>query len=83
MPAKDYSLAVTPLTNTVWICKQSKRNPNTMTDDRVAIDKSKFISILLEWAHNQIDEDSDTLNITNSSGVVATITIDREKLGLK
>lgn len=83
MPAKDYSLTVSPLTNTVWICKQSKRNPNIMTDDRVAIDKSKFISVLLEWAHNQIGEDSDTLNITTSSGIVATITIDREKLGLK
>jgi hypothetical protein len=49
MAAKDYKLAVTALTNTVWICKQSKKNPNLMTEDRVAINKSEFIGIMLEF----------------------------------
>ena len=49
MAAKDYKLAVTALTNTVWICKQSKKNPNAMTDDRVAINKSDFIGVMLEF----------------------------------
>jgi hypothetical protein len=49
MAAKNYKLAVTPLTNTVWICKASKRHPNAMTEDRLAISKSEFIGVMLEF----------------------------------
>lgn len=80
MAAKDYIIAVTPLTNTVWICKTSKRDKNVMTDDRVKVDKSHFIGVVLEWALNQIEEGSDTLNITVDGEVVAEIKLHKEKL---
>jgi len=82
MAAKDYILAVTPLTNTVWICKTSKRDKNAMTDDRVKVDESHFIGIILEWIHNKLEENSDTLKITNDGKVVAELKIDRVALGL-
>jgi hypothetical protein len=83
MPAKDYIIAVTPLTNTVWICKPSKRDQKCMTYDRVAVDPSKFIGVVLEWAHNQIKENSDTMQISSDGQVVAEIKINRKLLGLK
>lgn len=83
MAAKDYKLAVSPLTNTVWICKESKRNKNEMTDDRIAVDKSVFIGVVLEWINNQIDSKKDTLSITSGGKVVAEFKIDRKALGLK
>ena len=82
MAAKDYTLAVTPLTNTVWICKTSKRNKNLMTDDRVAVDKSHFIGIVLEWIHNSLADNRDTLEIKVDGVLVAELKIDRKALGL-
>ncbi len=82
MPAKDYNLAVTPLTNTVWICKQSKKDPHIMTNDRVAVDKSHFIGIVLEWALNQMEDNENTVSITIDGKEAATIKLDREALGL-
>lgn len=54
-----------------------------MTDDRAKVDESDFIGIMLEWANGKIEDDSDTLQITQDSKVVATIKIDRIALGLK
>ena len=83
MPAKDYILAVTGLTNTVWICKPSKRDKRCMTSDRVKVDESHFINIVLEWAHNKIAANVDTLQITQEGKVVAEIKIDRKALGVE
>ena len=83
MAAKDYILAVTPLTNTVWICKPSKRDQNTMTDDRAKVDESHFIGIVLEWIHNKLEDDATTFNITVDGKNVAELKIDRVALGLK
>lgn len=80
MAAKDYELAVTGLTNTVWICKPSKRQKGLMTEDRVKVDKSHFIGILLEWVNGEIDKKQDTLSITVDGEVVAEIKIFRDKL---
>lgn len=79
MAAKDYELAVTGLTNTVWICKPSKKK-GLMTDDRVKVDKSHFLGIVLEWVNGEIDEDKETLSITVDGEVVAEIKIFRDKL---
>lgn len=83
MAAKDYSLAVTGLTNTVWICKQSKANPHLMTDDRAKVDESTFIGIVVEWLNGKIKPNEKTLSITVNEKVVAEFTIDRVALGLK
>jgi len=83
MPAKDYILAVTPLTNTVWICKPSKRDQNAMTDDRIAVDKSVFIGCVLEWALNQLEDDEDTVYITVDEKRVAEIKVNRSALGVE
>lgn len=83
MSAKDYSLAVTGLTNTIWICKQSKKNPHLMTDDRAKIEESTFIGIVLEWLNGKIKQNQKTLQITNDGKVVAEFTIDRVALELK
>lgn len=80
MAAKDYELAVTGLTNTVWICKPSKRQKGLMTDDRVKVDESHFIGIVLEWANGKIDKKKDTLSITVDGEVVAEIKLFRDKL---
>lgn len=80
MAAKDYTLAVTGLTNSVWICKPSKKSPGVMTDDRVKVDKSHFIGIILEWANGEIEEPEDTLSITVEGEVVAEIKLFRDKL---
>jgi len=53
MAAKDYKLAVTGLTNTVWICKPSKKHAGLMTDDRAKVDENDFIGIIIEWALGQ------------------------------
>lgn len=82
MAAKDYILAVTPLTNTVWICKTSKRDKNCMTDDRAKIDENMFIGCILQWADNKIEDGADHMNISVGGKVVATIKIDRNALGL-
>lgn len=83
MAAKDYKLAVTALTNTVWICKESKRDPRIMTDDRVKIEESTFIGIILEWLDAKIAPHKKTLQVTNDNKVVAEFTIDRVALGLR
>jgi len=80
MAAKDYELAVTGLTKTIWICKPSKRNKGVMTDDRAKVDKSHFIGVLLEWINGELEEGSDTLNITNDGVVVAELKLNKEKL---
>jgi len=80
MPAKDYELAVTGLTNSVWICKPSKKNKGVMTDDRAKVDKSHFIGIVLEWVVGQLEEKKDTLQLTTDGEVVAEIKIFRDKL---
>lgn len=80
MAAKDYTLAVTGLTNTVWICKPSKRDKNCMTDDRIKVDESHFIGIILEWLNNKIEDNTDTLSITTDGDVVAEFKIFRDKL---
>jgi len=80
MAAKDYELAVTGLTNTVWICKPSKRDKGVMTDDRAKVDKSHFIGVLLEWALGEIPKDKDTLSITSGGNVVAEIKLFKDKL---
>lgn len=83
MAAKDYSLAVTGLTNTVWICKHSKKDPRLMTDDRVKVEESTFIGIIMEWLNGKIKDNEKTLSITTDGKVVAEFTIDRVALGLK
>lgn len=83
MAAKDYSLTVTGLTNTIWICKQSKKNPHLMTDDRAKVEESTFIGIVLEWLNGKIKDNEKTLSITTDGKVVAEFTIDRVALGLK
>lgn len=84
MAAKDYKLAVTGLTNSVWICKQSKKNPNLMTDDRVKIDESDFIGILMEWAVNKAEKDKcRSIEIKTDGKVIAEISINIEHPLLK
>lgn len=80
MSAKDYELAVTGLTNTIWICKPSKRNKSVMTDDRTKVDKSHFIGVMLEWINGELEDGSDTLNITVDGKVVAELKLHKEKL---
>lgn len=82
MPAKDYILAVTPLTNTVWICKPSKRDKGAMTDDRAKVDENHFIGVVLEWIHNKLEDNATTVEIKQGGKVVAQLKIDREALGL-
>lgn len=80
MAAKDYELAITGLTNTVWICKPSKRQKGLMTDDRAKVDKSHFIGVMLEWIAGELEEDKDTLSITVGNDTVAELKIFRDKL---
>jgi len=80
MAAKDYELAVTGLTNTVWICKPSKKQKGLMTDDRAKVPENHFIGIVLEWANGKIKEDEETLNITVDGVVVAEIKLHKDKL---
>lgn len=80
MPAKDYELAVTGLTNTVWICKPSKKNKNLMTDDRAKVDKSHFIGIVLEWVNGELADGKETLQLTVEGEVVAEIKLFKDKL---
>lgn len=80
MPAKNYELAVTALTNTIWICKPSKKSKGVMTDDRVKVDKSHFIGIMLEWINGELKDDKDTLNITVDGEVVAELKLFKDKL---
>lgn len=82
MAAKDYILAVIGLTNTVWICKPSKRYIGIMTDDRVKVDENHFIGIMLEWIHNKLEDNDTTVEIKQGGKVVAELKIDREALGL-
>ncbi len=74
MPAKDYKLAVSPLTGTIYIAKVSKLRANEMTDDRVVVDKSNFIACLLEWTQHQLSG-SNTLSITHNGKVIAEVKI--------
>lgn len=79
MAAKDYELAVTGLTNTVWICKPSKRDKGVMTDDRKAVDKNQFIGVLLEWALGEIDgKKTNILNFTNNGVKIAEIKFNKK-----
>lgn len=80
MAAKDYELAITGLTNTVWICKPSKKQKGLMTDDRAKVDKSHFIGIMMEWILGELEEGKDVLSITVGDEVVAELKIHREKL---
>ncbi len=80
MAAKDYELAVTGLTNTVWICKPSKKTKGLMTDDRAKVDKSHFIGIMLEWVNGELKGKKDTLDITVDGEVVAEIKLFKDKL---
>jgi hypothetical protein len=82
MAAKDYTLAVTGLTNSIWICKISKKNTGMMTDDRAKIDESHFIGCIMEWLNGKISEKEDTLSITSGGKVVAEFKINRKALGL-
>lgn len=82
MSAKDYMIAVTGLTNSVWICRTSKKQPGLMTDDRVKVDESHFIGIVLEWANGKIKRGAGAMEIKVDGKVVAEIKIDREALGL-
>jgi hypothetical protein len=80
MAAKDYQLAVTALTNTIWICKPSKQHKGVMTDDRVKVDKSHFIGIVLEWVLGELEDDKESLEITVDDKVVAEFKIYRDRL---
>lgn len=82
MPAKDYILAVTPITNAVWICKPSKKDKNTMTYDRAEIDQGAFLTCVLQWAINRLDDGKDTVYIKLDDKFVGEIKIDRKALGL-
>ena len=79
MPAKDYELAVTGLTNTVWICKPSRRGKGTMTDDRVAVPKDRFIGVLLEWSLGEIeDKGTNVLTLTTDGKMIAQIKFNKK-----
>jgi hypothetical protein len=80
MAAKDYELAVTGLTNSIWICKPSKKQKGLMTDDRVKVDESHFIGIMLEWVNGKIKKTENTLSITVDGEVVAEIKLFKDKL---
>lgn len=83
MPARDYIIAVTGLTNQVWICKPSKKTPGTMTSDRVKVDREHFIDVLLQWLRGEIDENSNTLIIEEDGKKIAELKINRLALGVK
>lgn len=81
MAAKDYKLAVTPITNTVWIFKPSKKNPNLMTDDRVAIDKSVFIGTMLEFLLGECDKEESkdgTISFSNNGVRIVSIKFNKK-----
>lgn len=88
MAAKDYKLCVTGITNTVMISKPSKSNPHVMTTDRVAIDKSEFIGIVLEWTLGELDSNDTKVNedgmrvlsLTSGGRVIAEIHVNEENI---
>lgn len=52
MAAKDYRICCA-LFN-AYIGKQSKRNPNTMTDDRRVIPEEEILQLIIWWAENKL-----------------------------
>jgi len=79
MPARDYKLAVSPLTGTVYITKVSKKDPDVMTDDRIAVEKSTFIHCLLGWVESQLIDDQNTVSIIGNGKVIAEIILKKDK----
>lgn len=86
MAAKDYKLMVTGLTNTVWIGKTSKKDPNLMLDDRRALTKSEIIGVILEWALGETedieieDDGKKILSLTSGGRLMAEIHLDIENI---
>lgn len=68
MPAKDYQIAVSPLTGTVFITKVSKTNKNLMLSDRVEFPKGHFYQIIEQFAKTNIAEGYSTLEVKDIKG---------------
>ena len=73
---KELTLAVTPLTNTVWICKPTK-NPNVMSSSRTKVDENVFIGCMLQWIENKCKDGQDEVEINCGGKTVAWLKIDR------
>ena len=81
MSAKNYSLTCSALSN-VYISKKSK-SKHTISQDRVEVEKSDFIGVLLGWTKGQLEEGENILSITNSKGtVVAEIKLNESILDI-
>lgn len=75
MAAKDYQLAVSELTGTVYITKVSKKDSNVMTDDRIEVTKNAFIPAILHWTKSQIKDGQNILTLTAGGKPIAEIKI--------
>jgi hypothetical protein len=73
---KELTLAVTTLTNTVWICKPTK-TPNVMSSSRTKVDENVFIGCMLQWIENKCKGGQDTVEIESNGKTVAWLKIDR------
>jgi len=73
MSAKDYKLLVSPLSGSVYIAKDSKRNKWTMSDDRAEITRPEFLIAIMEWTAAQLKGDENILSVTLEGEVVAEI----------
>lgn len=73
MAAKDYQLCVAALSGEVAIAKVSKRNKDSMTEDRKFVSKGEFIAVLMQWLENQLEDGCDTLVLTGSGKPIAEI----------
>lgn len=64
MSAKNYTIGLSAITNTVYIHKKMK-DPHTMGDDKKALTKQEVISTFLDWVKGEIDDPNEkTLTIT-------------------
>lgn len=75
--ATDYRLCLSPLSNTIYISKVSKRD-GTMTDDRYAVDKSEFIGTVIQWIENQVQTNGIVL-LKNGKPFIKCILVKQEQ----
>lgn len=62
MAAKDYKIC--PAGTAVYIAKESKRNPGTMTSDRREITHAEIISLIKWYTHKYcIENKSDNITV--------------------
>lgn len=75
---QDYELLVSGIGGTVYIAKKTK-TPHVMSSTRKKIEEGEFINVLLNWVTHKIEDDNDTLYITNEAGDVTAEIVIRDK----